>query len=184
MLLIGPYLVACALLVLAGGAKAARPGDTARALAEVVGAPLRLLVIGVRTGAAAEAALGVVGLVAPLPGPAGAVGASYAAFALYVAHARRRGGRLATCGCFGTPDTPATVLHALVDLALAASAVAVAATSNGTLLPGLLHRQPWAGVPLVAAVGAATWLTVLALSSFARLHAVRRLLGSAPGATR
>ncbi len=33
-----------------------------------------------------------------------------------VAYARSRGGALASCGCFGTPDTPATLLHVVVDL--------------------------------------------------------------------
>ena len=40
---------------------------------------------------------------------AGLVAVSYGAFAAFVAWLRVRHGALASCGCLGTPDTPATV---------------------------------------------------------------------------
>ncbi len=180
MELIGPYLVASALLVLAGGAKAWRPDDTARALAPLLPRSLRALRrarILVRAGALAEAALGFTALVLPHPVTAALVAASYAGFAAVVALARRRGGALATCGCFGRPDTPPTMVHLLLDLALAAAAavVAVAAPTSGTLF-GLLERQPWGGLPLLAVSAVGLWLAFLALSALGALEGARRLV--------
>jgi hypothetical protein len=83
--LIGPYLAAAALLVAAGAAKVARPGDTARALATLVPVPLRWMRPAVRVGAAAEGVLGVVALVRPGGVQAWLVAASYTAFTVVVA---------------------------------------------------------------------------------------------------
>ena len=188
MELIGPYLVACGLLVVAGVAKAVRPDDTARALVLLTGpAPGRTgrrrpgpaAVRGaVRTGAVAEALLGAVALAFPRTGTAAAVAVSYLAFAGFVLLAMVRGGALATCGCFGRPDTPPTVVHVVVDLVLAGSAAAVAATSPtaGSLLT-VLSRQPWHGVPLVLVSVLGTWLAGLVLVRLAALEAVRRQVG-------
>ena len=178
MTLLGPYLVACGLLVVAGAAKVARPADTARALSAALGS--RAPATGVVRGAAgAEAALGLAALIWPEPPLAALVGASYLAFAAVVAVVRHRGGALASCGCFGTPDTPATGLHVVIDLALAASAGSVAAAGHAGTLGPLLQAQPLHGVPLVAVSALAGWLTFMALTLLPRLQAARRLL--APG---
>ena len=184
MELIGLFLIAAGLLVAAGVAKAVRPDDTARAMAALLpGAPgprpLRWLV---RAGALAEAALGAVAIVFPRPLTAALVALSYLAFAGVVATARWRGGPLATCGCFGRPDTPPTVLHLMLNLALALAAAAFAsgAPSSGTLAAELAH-QPWAGVPLLFVSAVGLWLTALALSSLAALTAVRHPARPAPG---
>jgi hypothetical protein len=176
----GLYLIACALLVAAGLAKAARPDGTARALAALVpgrGTPLVRLRLAVRAGALAEAALGLVALALPRPVTAALVAASYLCFAGVVLVARRRGGPLATCGCFGRPDTAPTVVHLVLDLVLAVAVAALAATAprQGSLVTYLAH-QPWAGLPLlfVSAVGA--WLTLLALSALGELEGGRRLM--------
>ena len=183
MELIGLFLIAAGLLVVAGVAKAARPDDTARALATLLpGAPPLRPVRGlVRVGALAEAALGVAAIVFPRPLTAALVALSYLGFAGVVAVARWRGGPLATCGCFGRPDTPPTVLHLVLDLGLAAVAAGVAtgAPSTGTLSSQLAH-QPWAGVPLLFVSGVGLWLTALALSALAALTAARRLAQPAP----
>ena len=178
MELIGLYLIAAGLLVVAGVAKAARADDTARALAALV---LRPPSFGrarwiVRVGALTEAALGALALAVPRPVTALLVALSYICFAGVVAYARRRGGPLATCGCFGRPDTPPTVLHLVLDLVLAAAAflVAVGAPSRGTLVTQLGH-QPWAGFPLLFVSAVGLWLTALALSALAALTAARRL---------
>ncbi len=77
MELIGLYLIAAGLLVVAGVAKAARPDDTARAMAALLpgSPPLRLLRGVVRVGALAEAALGAVALAFPRPATAALVAA-------------------------------------------------------------------------------------------------------------
>ena len=180
MELIGLYLVAAGLLVVAGVAKAARPDDTARALASLLPGPpaaARVMRWLVRTGALAEAALGAVAIAVPRPATAALVALSYVCFFGVVACARRRGGPLATCGCFGRPDTPPTAVHLVVDLVLAVAAaiVAVGAPRHGTLVTQLAH-QPWAGVPLLFVSAVGLWLTALALSALAALTAA-----TAPG---
>jgi hypothetical protein len=181
--LIGLYLIAAGLLVVAGVAKAARPDDTARALAALLPRPPALGRARsiVRVGALTEAALGAVALALPRPVTALLVALSYSCFAGVVAYVRRRGGPLATCGCFGRPDTPPTVLHLVLDLVLAAAAfvVAVGAPSHGTLATQLTG-QPWAGLPLLFVSAVGLWLTALALSALAALTAARRLARPRP----
>jgi hypothetical protein len=175
--LIGLYLVASGLLCVAGAAKARRPDDSARALAPLLPGPppLRVMRWLVRTGALVEAALGAVAIAFPRPATAALVALSYVCFLGVVAVARRRGGALATCGCFGRPDTPATALHLVIDLVLAAAAAAVAldAPAQNTLRLQLAH-QPWAGLPLLFVSAVGLWLTALALSSLGALAAARR----------
>jgi hypothetical protein len=173
--LIGLLFIAAALLVVAGTAKTIRPDDTARALRARVGGRWSLR-WPVRLGAVCEAALGLVTLAWPRPVPALLVAFSYLGFAAYVLDARRRGGPLATCGCFGRADTPADGLHLLLNVLLALAAVSVAATTtSGATLTSLLHRQPWSGWPLVLGVAAGIFLVLLALSVRPQLVAARRL---------
>jgi hypothetical protein len=184
MELIGLYLIGAGLLCVAGVAKAARPDDTARALAALVPGtpPLRLVRRIVRVGALAETALGAVAIFFPRPAVAALVALSYVGFFGFVAFARWRGGPLATCGCFGRPDTPPTALHLIIDLVLAAAAVAVGATGgrgDGTLATQLAH-QPGAGLPLLFVSAVGLWLTALALSSLAALTGARRLARPVP----
>jgi len=179
--LIGPYLAACLLLAAAGVAKALRPTDTARAVSAVV--PMRLAATRrlVSAGAVAETAVGAVALAYPSPDTAGLVALSYLGLAGFVAVVLARGGPLATCGCFGKPDTPATRFHVVVNLALAASAAVVAVTVSPGWLPVLLAGQPWHGVPLVLLSLFCGWLAFLALSRLAELGAARRTLGVTRG---
>jgi hypothetical protein len=183
MELIGLYLIGAGLLCVAGVAKALRPDDTALAMAALVpGRPaLRLVRSVVRFGALAEAALGAVAIVLPRPATAALVALSYFAFFAVTAYARWRGGPLATCGCFGRPDTPPTALHLLIDLALAAVAagVAVDAPAQNTLGLQLAH-QPWAGLPLLFVSAVGLWLTALALSALGALTAARRAARPGP----
>jgi hypothetical protein len=175
--LIGLYLVAAGLLCVAGVAKAARPDDTARAVAALVPGrtPLPMVRWVVRLGALAEAALGVVAVLFPRPAIAVLVALSYGGFFSFVAYARWRGGPLATCGCFGRPDTPPTALHLLIDLVLAAAAVVIAAGARGdTTLGSQLAHQPGGGLPLLFVSAVGLWLTALALSSLAALTGARR----------
>lgn len=182
---LGPYLAACALLVGGGVAKAARPGDTARAVAGMAGIPVAAMRAVVRVGAGAEAVLGMIGLLAPTAPVAACVAASYAGFAAFVAVARRRGGVLATCGCFGNPDTPPTRLHVVLDVALAVAGALVAAgsTHHGAAATWhVLAPQPLAGVPLAAGALLAGGLAYLVMVGLARLTSLR--LGSSVGARR
>lgn len=181
MELIGPYVAGCLLLAIAGLAKAVRPSDTARAVAEVV--PLQFAAIRplVRVGAVAEAGVGIVALMHPSPVTAGLVALSYLGLAGFVAVVLTRGGPLATCGCFGKSDTPATRLHIVVNLALAGSAIVVAATVHSSWLSSLLAAQPWHGMPLVLLSPLCAWICFLTLARLAELGAARRMLGVTRG---
>ena len=183
MELIGIFFIACGLLVLAGLAKAARPDDTARALLLLIPGwasgltSLNLTRQLVRIGALAEAALGAWALVFPRPLTAAGVAVSYTVFLGIVVYARRRGGPLSTCGCFGRPDTPPTTVHVLLNAGFVTTGVAVALRPpNVTALVPLLANQPWDGVPLLLASGVGVWLAYLALSPLATLEAARRLV--------
>ncbi len=175
MELIGPYLIACTLLVVAGVAKAARPGDTSRALTGLVPVSQARMATVVRVGAVLEAALGAVALVAPRPATALAVAVSYGSFAVVVGYLRHRGGALASCGCFGTPDTPATALHVVINTGLAVAAGAVALSRPSGTIVSVLAAQPLHGLPLAAASALGAWLCFLAVTALAELQAVRRL---------
>ena len=174
----------------AGGApvlaKAVRPGDTARAVAATVPAarspcvaPLVAARRGGRGGRRAPPAL-----VHPSPWTAGTGGRllrrrSPGSWPCVLA----RGGPLASCGCFGTPDTPATRLHVV--------------RRPG---PGRLGRWPWrpararrlarrrcspasrgTGCPWCWSSLLGAWLAYLALGRLAELGAARRLLGITRG---
>jgi hypothetical protein len=173
--LIGIYLVACTLLVAAGTAKALHPTDTARALATLAEQPMERIRPLVFMGSVAEAVLGCIAILVPRPVPAGLVALSFAGFALFVAYARRKGGALSSCGCFGTPDTPATKLHIVVNVGLAAAAGSVACAGLSGSIVSILAGQPGHGLPLVAASAVCAWLAFLALSVLAELQAARRL---------
>lgn len=175
MELIGLYLVACTLLVAAGAAKAVHPTDTARALATLVRRPLAGTRQVVRGGSVAEAVLGCLAILFPRSASAWLVALSFAGFAAFVAFALRRGGAISSCGCFGTPDTPATVLHVVVNVGLAVAAAAVAVAAPTGTIVSLLARQPAHGLPLLAVSVLCSWLTYLVISVLAELQAARRL---------
>lgn len=184
MELIGIFFIACGLLALAGLAKAIRPDDTARALVLLLPGrssqvpSLNVTRQVVRIGAITEAALGTCALLFPRTLTATLVSVSYALFVGVVVFARRHGGSLSTCGCFGRPDTPATTLHVLLNVVFVAAAVAMALRpSHFTALVSLLEHQPWVGVPLLLASGVGVWLAYLAMSPLASLEAARRLIG-------
>ncbi len=122
-LALGPFLAAAALLVLAGLPKLADPASLVLALRSV-GLPARPA-LG-RALAAAE--IGRRGLALAAPGRlSGAlVVVAYLAFTAFVVVALSRGGVLASCGCFGRPDTPPTRSHLVVTAVLAAAGAAVA----------------------------------------------------------
>jgi hypothetical protein len=157
----GPLAVASLLLAAGGAAKLARPDTTAKALS-ALGLPVGP--VAVRTGAAIELGVGLSALAAGGVVAAAVVSASYAALALFVAAALVRDTPLATCACFGEPDTPPTALHVAVDLALAAGAALAAATGTA---------QPLVALNLATATGAgvAAYVTFLLLTALPRVTA-------------
>lgn len=167
--LTGPVLVAAALLALAAPAKWRRPDDTVRAL-RAAGLPagrweVRALAVG-------EVGLALAVLLVPGPVVLVLLALAYAGFAGFVVLALRAGTPLASCGCFGRPDTPPTRVHvALVSLlALAAGTAAVTGSAGLSAVLG----GPWAGLPLLAAVAVGTWLAWAALALLPALQQAAR----------
>lgn len=180
MNLLGPYLAACILLVVAGVQKAARPDDTATSLAITTAIPPRHARLIVRVGASAEAVVGMVAIVHPSTVAATAVAATYVAFTAYVLWLRRTAGTLASCGCFGSPDTVPTSAHVIVNVALSIASASVAAASDGSHLPALLESQPGDGLPLLLTSATCAVLAWGVLSHLARVEGVRRLFLTKP----
>lgn len=175
----GLYVVGCGLLAVAGVLKVFRPSDNALAVTRLwPSLPITGARLAVRLLAGLEATLGLAGLIYPDAVVAGAVAASYAVFVVVVCYARARGGPLATCGCFGTPDTPPTVIHALIDGVLALAAAAYAGAGSHAWLPHVLRHQYFAGVPLLIAAGMCAWLAFLAMVRLPRLQALQGQVAS------
>jgi Methylamine utilisation protein MauE len=144
-----PFVAATVLLGAAGVAKTRRPADTANAL-RAAGIPANRALV--RVGALAEAGVAAWALIAPGPLTGALVAAAYAIFAVFVVLALKRGWALSSCGCFGRPDTPPTVAHAVLNVGAAASAAWWAAAWPGgpgwSHLGRLFFHQPWHGLPL------------------------------------
>jgi hypothetical protein len=145
-----PYLAAVALLGVAGVAKAVRPAETANALT-AAGLPGRRA--WVRAGAVVEVGLAVAAFVAPGVLTGALVAVAYGLFAAFIVVALQRGWPLTSCGCFGRPDDPPTIAHAVLNIGAAACAVwwAVAwpAGFGVSHLVRLFFHEPWHGGPLV-----------------------------------
>jgi Methylamine utilisation protein MauE len=167
-----PYLAAVALLGVAGAVKAVRPSDTANAL-RAAGLPSHRL--AVRLGALSEAAVAVAALAAPGRFTASLVAACYLGFAGFIALALRRGWVLASCGCFGRPDTPPTHAHLVLDVAGAGCSLWWAAVAPGSLA-GVFDHQPWGGFPLALASAVVGYLAYLVFTN--PLSAARRRSGA------
>ena len=149
--LTGPSLVVAALLALAGAQKLLDPTMTVGALRalRLPSAPAL-----VRLGSAAELALGVTAIAF-----GGAVlwllvAASYLAFGAFVVAALRRGTMIGSCGCFGREETPPHATHVVLNVVLAALAVAVATWSPGAPLSDLVER-PGSGLVVAGLVALA-----------------------------
>lgn len=160
----GPLTVAALVLVAAGVAKLVRPADTARALRA---ARLPGSVAAVRAGAAAEVAIGALAIATGRPEAAMAVVLSYVAFAAFVGAALQNDWPLATCGCFGEPDTAPHPVHVVADLVLALAAVPAVAIT--TTAPVAVAEVSVRGAAAVGLVAAATALATLALGPVPRL---------------
>jgi hypothetical protein len=154
--------VGAALLVAGGLAKVARPQTTANVL--------HVPPLVVRVGALGEAAIGLVALATGGRLAAGLVAISYTLFAGFVVIALARDLPLATCACFGEADSPPTLLHVALDVALAGGSAAAALNHTGRALVGL-------GPAAVGEVSVVTYMTFLALTARARLQSAVRDAG-------
>lgn len=127
-------LVAGALLLIAAGLPKLRdPDPLVRALRSARLPGSRGLVRGL---AALEVATGGWVLARPARPSALAAALLYAVFTAFVLLARRRGGVLSSCGCFATPDTPASAGHAVLTAAAALVALGAALDPAGLAWAG------------------------------------------------
>lgn len=151
--LLGPALVAAALLALAGAQKLLDPSMAVGAL-RALGLPSSPALV--RAGSLAEL---LVALAAVVVGGAPAwvlVGASYLAFLLFVRAALRRGTPIGSCGCFGRADTAPHEVHLALNGILAASALAAAATLDRAPVDSMADNPRGAVLIGLMAAAAAT----------------------------
>jgi len=167
--LTGPVLVAAVLLAAAAPAKWRRPQATVDAL-RAAGLPASRA--AVRLLAVAEVLLAAAVLLVPLRPVLLVLSLVYLGFAGFVLLALRAGTAVASCGCFGRPDTPASLVHLVVVLALSGGAAAAAVTGSASV--GDLLSAPSTGLPVLAGVGVAGWLAWAALSLLPQLLAAGR----------
>jgi hypothetical protein len=157
------------LLLPTGWAKLRKPYETARALRSVGwpgnrGLAISLGLVEVVVGAWV---LGVGSAQSVI-----ALGALYGGFLAWLAVAFRAGGVVSSCGCAGTPDTPPTAAHTILNTAaLATVAIDLASTQPGISLPatGLLE---WTTIVAIVVVG--SWLALTLITSGARLTGILR----------
>ena len=120
--------------------------------------------VAVRVFAAAGSVLGLVALVtdggAAVRLVAVLVGLAYLGFAGFVGLALARGDPLASCGCFGSVDTPPNLNHLTLNLVGVVAALAVALWPGGGLR-GSMARQPGAGLPFLFMTGVCAGLAYL-----------------------
>jgi hypothetical protein len=92
------------------------------------------------------------------------VALSYLGFAAFVGLALNHGWPIASCGCFGRPDTRPTPTHLIMDGA--AVLLAIGWTLTGTArVSTAFADQPWGGVPLALAAAVTTGLAYLLLTN-------------------
>jgi hypothetical protein len=157
----GLFAAGALLLAGAGVSKVRRPSDSAIALRA---AGLPATAARVRVAAVVEVLIAVAALIAPGPVPAVLVALSYAAFATFIGVALRRRLPLASCGCFGRPDTPPSWAHVAVNVAAAGSALGWALTSSASW-PTTLSHQAWRALPLCLGATIVCCLAALVLTN-------------------
>jgi hypothetical protein len=157
----GPVYLAGLLLALGGAAKALRPVPTAGALRALhLPGPRG----GVRVLGAVEVVLGLAAVLSGARFLLVAVGCFYVAFTLFVLVALRSGTALQTCGCFGSIDTPPSVIHIGLDAGLAIVCL-VAGVKGLPTFTALLADQPWSGIPMLLLLAVGLYLAYLLLTA-------------------
>lgn len=161
--LVGPLAMVCGVLAVAGVAKLVAPLPTRQAMAllSVAVPPTTVRLLGAAEVVLAVTTVVVGGVVLPL-----VVGALHLAFAGVIAALLRRPGA-ASCGCFGSLDTPVSGLHLGADLVSAALAFAAAGSPG---LREVLDGQPGGGIGYLVLVAAGTMAGVAVLTALPRLR--------------
>lgn len=156
-----PFVLAAAILVIAGLAKLRTPAGMIRALG-VLGLPSGLATA--RGLAIAEVAVGSWAAVTPVRPAAATVAGLYLAFALSATALARRS---ASCGCFGQAESPASIAQALLSAGLAGVAVAAAVVAPHGL-GWVLGRPSASGLALIVGITGAAYAAVLVYTELPR----------------
>ena len=151
------FVASLGVLATAGVAKIVKPADTSRAL-RIAGWPAQRWLV--RLGATGEVAIAAAALAEPGHLTGTFVAAAYAGFAAFVGLALIKGWPLASCGCFGRPDTKPGLIHLLLDLGAAGCAVWWALRPPGDTAE-LLRGQPWGGAAMLVVSATIAWLAYL-----------------------
>jgi uncharacterized membrane protein YphA (DoxX/SURF4 family) len=163
----GWFFLVAALLVWSGIRKLADPELTRGALRAARLPSSRLAVFFLAT---AEIVVGSLALLVSGPVWAWAVAMVYGGFAGFVALAKIRHFPIASCGCFGKPDTPPTRMHLIINLTAVGGAVSYANAARPTL-PSILAEQPLAGLAYLGFLGIGVYCLYLLLSELPQLTA-------------
>lgn len=161
----GPAVASAILLAFGGALKVLRPANTAHALR---GLRLPAAPFGVRLLALAELAVGVGALAGGGRRAWLLVAGAYLGFACFVVLAMWRGGAVSSCGCFGAPDTPPTLVHVLVTISASAVACATAFGHPPGPLPDALADMPLRGLPFLLVTGCCVWFAYAAVAVLPR----------------
>ncbi len=167
--LAGPLHVVALVLVVSGLQKLVAPAPAARALRDA-GLPLprRLGVVpGVVVGAG-EAATGLAAIAVPAAWAPAWLAVAYLALAGFVVLLLRRGD-VASCGCFGSADTPPTRAHVVANAA-AALVAAGATLAGGVDVVDVLDEGVGVALPYAALVATGAVLVLLAPTLLAGLR--------------
>ena len=169
-MLAGPVFIAAVIVVIGGALKIGTPAATQSALRALSLPDNRFLVqlMGVGEVAVATAMLAFGGPIA-----AALLVVAYLLFAGFVIAAKRSSAGLASCGCFGSVDTPPSVVHVVVNLASAA-VLGAAIFWPVDDLGSVVGEQPWLGVPFLGIVALGTWLVYVMITLLPQTAAPER----------
>ena len=161
----GPAVASAILLAIGGTSKLLGPANTSHALR---GLGLPAAPFGVRVLAAAEIGVAVGALAAGSRYAWLLVAGAYLGFTGFVVFAMARGGAVSSCGCFGAPDTPPTLVHVLLTASASALAFATAFGHPPGPVLDALADMPLLGLPFLLATGCCVWFAHAAVTVLPR----------------
>ncbi|MDG1845356.1 MAG: hypothetical protein P8J01_03080 [Acidimicrobiales bacterium] len=153
----GLFFVVCEVLIISGITKVLSPSPTSAALSDV-GLPSSIFYV--RCLGSVEVVLGIFGILFggryfPL-----FVGSLFAFFSIFMVIALRNG-HMASCGCFGSSNTPPSIIHLLANLGFMVISLVAIGTSG---LSDTLAKQPGFGVPFLISILLGALLIFLCLA--------------------
>jgi uncharacterized protein YjeT (DUF2065 family) len=166
-LVAGPFFAISLIIVLSGALKLVAPSVAEEALA-TLGLPVPAQLV--RLIGVAEMALGVAAIVVAGWELAVAVAFAYFCFAVVAETLRRTSDKVASCGCFGSADTPPSLVHTGVNIASIFVAVLAIVWPVDDIV-SVLKDQPLGGLVFVVFVALVTYLVFLVFTALPKLFA-------------